>query len=176
MKLFIDPDSMKALYASSPDSLKALMNAWADGLNFYLYKNPTVTPKVIKKFEPWMALTFSEGSIGGDIERVNLRDLQAFYGGARDTTKALTELERRIPARAHGLERHRHRAIDHGDEARDAARQPAHVVLLPLGSAGHERSGPQRVRCRHVGPVLRVSGLQRSTRLDAHVERGGQHR
>jgi acyl-homoserine-lactone acylase len=97
MKLFIDPDSMKALYASSPDSLKALMNAWADGLNFYLYKNPTVTPKVIKKFEPWMALTFSEGSIGGDIERVNLRDLQAFYGGARDTTKALTELERRIP-------------------------------------------------------------------------------
>src|SRR3954464_1867994 len=40
MKLFIDPDSMKALYASSPDSLKTLMNAWADGLNFYLYKNP----------------------------------------------------------------------------------------------------------------------------------------
>jgi acyl-homoserine-lactone acylase len=97
MKLFIDPDTMKALYASSPDSLKALMNAWADGLNYYLYKNPTVTPKVIKKFEPWMALTFSEGSIGGDIERVNLRDLQAFYGGARDTTKSLTELERRIP-------------------------------------------------------------------------------
>ena len=28
-----------------------------------------------------MALTFSEGSIGGDIERVNLRELEAFYGG-----------------------------------------------------------------------------------------------
>ena len=84
MKLFIDPDSMKAKYESSPDWLKTLMNAWADGLNFYLYKHPEVTPRVIKKFEPWMALTFSEGSIGGDIERVNLRDLEAFYGKRTD--------------------------------------------------------------------------------------------
>ena len=29
-------------------------------------------PRVITRFEPWMALSFSEGSIGGDIERVNL--------------------------------------------------------------------------------------------------------
>jgi len=96
MKLFIDPDSIKAMYATSPDSLKALMGAWADGLNYYLYKHPDVTPKVIKKFEPWMALTFSEGSIGGDIERVNLRELQAFYGATRDTTRALTDLTSRV--------------------------------------------------------------------------------
>ncbi|HEY3279803.1 MAG TPA: acylase [Gemmatimonadales bacterium] len=80
MKLFIDPDSMKALYAVSPDWLKRLMNAWADGLNFFLYKHPEVKPRVLTRFEPWMALTFSEGSIGGDIERVNLRELEAFYG------------------------------------------------------------------------------------------------
>jgi acyl-homoserine lactone acylase PvdQ len=79
MKLFIDPDSMKALYAASPEWLKRLMNAWADGLNFYLYKHPEVKPRVITRFEPWMALTFSEGSIGGDIERINLRQLAAFY-------------------------------------------------------------------------------------------------
>ena len=48
------------------------MNAWADGLNFYLDKHPEVKPRVITRFEPWMALTFSEGSIGGDIETVNL--------------------------------------------------------------------------------------------------------
>ncbi len=36
MKLFIDPDSMRARYAASPDWLKRLMNAWADGLNYYL--------------------------------------------------------------------------------------------------------------------------------------------
>jgi acyl-homoserine-lactone acylase len=81
MKLFIDPDSMKKLYASSPASLKTLMVAWADGLNFYLSKHPDVKPRVIAKFEPWMALTFSEGSIGGDIERVNVDQLQAFYTG-----------------------------------------------------------------------------------------------
>ncbi len=80
MKLFINPDSMKAMYARSPAWLKSLMDAWADGLNFYLAKHPEVKPRVIRKFEPWMALTFSEGSIGGDIEKVNLGQLQAFYG------------------------------------------------------------------------------------------------
>ena len=43
MKLFIDPDSMKAQYAASPDWLKAMMDGWADGLNFYLARNPAGT-------------------------------------------------------------------------------------------------------------------------------------
>jgi len=81
MKLFINPDSIKAQYAASPEWLKRLMNAWADGLNFYLSRHPEVKPRVITRFEPWMALTFSEGSIGGDIERINPRDLEAMYGG-----------------------------------------------------------------------------------------------
>jgi len=80
MKLFIDPDTLKAQYASSPEWLKALMNGWADGLNYYLQTHPDVKPRVIGHFEPWMALSFSEGSIGGDIERVNLDRLEAFYG------------------------------------------------------------------------------------------------
>jgi acyl-homoserine-lactone acylase len=89
MKLFIDPADMKAKYESSPAWLKALMDAYADGLNYYLYKHPDVKPRVITRFEPWMALTFSEGSIGGDIERVNLKDLEAFYGkGPRNQTAA----------------------------------------------------------------------------------------
>src|SRR5438552_1281293 len=90
MKLFIDPDSMKARYAASLPWLQELMIAWADGLNYYLYKHPAVTPRVIKHFEPWMALTFSEGSIGGDIEKVNLNQLQAFYGNG-PATSALPE-------------------------------------------------------------------------------------
>ena len=80
MKLFIDPDQMKAKYAKSPAWLKALMSGWADGLNYYLYQHPEVKPRVITKFEPWMALTFSEGSIGGDIESIDLDRLRAFYG------------------------------------------------------------------------------------------------
>jgi acyl-homoserine lactone acylase PvdQ len=35
-----------------------------------------------------MALTFSEGSIGGDIERVNLRELEAFYAAGASTPSA----------------------------------------------------------------------------------------
>jgi len=80
MKLFVDPRALKAKYAASPAWLKALMDAFADGLNFYLYKHPQVKPLVITHFEPWMALAFSEGSIGGDIYRVNVARLEAFYG------------------------------------------------------------------------------------------------
>lgn len=80
MKIFIDPDALKTQYEASPASLKALMNAWADGLNFYLAKHPGVTPRVITRFEPWMALSFTEGSIGGDIESINLNQLEFFYG------------------------------------------------------------------------------------------------
>ena len=90
-RLFVDPDSLKALYASSPEWLKQLMNAFADGLNFYLYRHPEVTPRVILRFEPWMALSFTEGSIGGDVERIDLAELASFYGGADST-----------PARARG--------------------------------------------------------------------------
>ena len=80
MKIFIDPRDLKTFYAASPEWLKKLMDAWADGLNFYLARHPEVKPRVITRFEPWMALSFTEGSIGGDIERVNLKQLESFYG------------------------------------------------------------------------------------------------
>ena len=81
MRLFIDPDDLRNLYGQSPAWLKALMDAWADGLNYYLSTHPAVKPRVITHFDPWMALAFSEGSIGGDIERIDLRRLEAFYTG-----------------------------------------------------------------------------------------------
>ena len=84
MKLFINPVEMKKQYTASPPWLKKLMNAFADGLNYYLYTHPKTKPKLITRFEPWMALTFSEGSIGGDIESVNLRQLGLFYGKPGD--------------------------------------------------------------------------------------------
>jgi acyl-homoserine lactone acylase PvdQ len=80
MKLFIDPEDLKKEYAASPAWLQKLMNAFADGLNFYLAQHPDVKPRVIRHFEPWMALSFTEGSIGGDIEKIRLDQLQALYG------------------------------------------------------------------------------------------------
>src|ERR1700683_4147402 len=44
MKIFIDPAELKKQYAASPAWLQALMNAWADGLNYYLAKQPDGTP------------------------------------------------------------------------------------------------------------------------------------
>ena len=79
-KLFIDPADLKTKYAESPPWLKSLMTAWADGLNYYLATHPKVKPRVITHFEPWMALSFTEGSIGGDIEKVSVKGLEAFYG------------------------------------------------------------------------------------------------
>ena len=80
MRLFIRQPEMEALYETSPDWLRQLMDAFADGLNYYLHTHPEVEPRVIERFEPWMALTFTEGSIGGDIERVNIGRLRDFYG------------------------------------------------------------------------------------------------
>lgn len=80
MKLFVDTLELKKLYVSSPAWLKALMVGWSDGLNHYLATHPQVKPRLLTTFEPWMALAFSEGSIGGDIESVNLRNLEQFYG------------------------------------------------------------------------------------------------
>lgn len=102
MKLFIDPVELQALYRKSEPWLQALMNAWADGINFYLHTHPAVRPRVLERFEPWMALSFSEGSIGGDIERISLDDLAAFYaaGGAGPKLTAATTAPAPSPSSA----------------------------------------------------------------------------
>lgn len=94
-RLFIDQRDLKMRYARSPLWLQSLMVAWADGLNFYLHTHPQVKPRAIRSFAPWMALSFSEGSIGGDIERVQLGPLQAFYGGTAVPT--IAQLGERLP-------------------------------------------------------------------------------
>ena len=80
MKLFINPAELKRQYQASPAWLRKLMVAWADGLNYYLYMHPHVKPLLLTHFEPWMALSFSEGSIGGDIETIDLKQLELMYG------------------------------------------------------------------------------------------------
>ncbi len=172
MKLFIDPETLKSQYAASPAWLKTLMNAFADGLNFYLAKHPEVKPRVIQHFEPWMALSFTEGSIGGDIENVNLNQLQAFYGkdsGSAGVQPANPKANPRNPAgRTAWPSRRRTRRAP-----RPAADQSAHLVLLPVRVADGERRGAECLRRRDLGPVLHLPGIQRTHRLDAHLQRRG---
>lgn len=93
-RLFIDVDRLKQQYRAAPPWLSSLMDAWADGLNYFLSKHPGVHPKVIKHFEPWMTLSFTEGSIGGDIETINLGALEKFYGAAAPQTPSAASTAR----------------------------------------------------------------------------------
>jgi len=79
-KIFMTQKEAENKYENSPQWLKDLCLAFADGINFYLAKHPEVKPKLLTRFEPWMPMYFSEGSIGGDIEKVSTRKLGAFYG------------------------------------------------------------------------------------------------
>ncbi len=80
-KLFMTEEEAKANYEKSPVWLKKLCDAFADGINYYLETHPEVKPKLLTHFEPWMPMYFSEGSIGGDIERIKIDKIKAFYEG-----------------------------------------------------------------------------------------------
>jgi acyl-homoserine-lactone acylase len=109
-RLYVSEDELKAHYAASPAWLKALMSAWADGLNYYLATHPQMHPRVLSRFEPWMALSFTEGSIGGDIERIDLKALERYYSDRHpglDPGPALTSIAQgtRIPDQVRDDER-----------------------------------------------------------------------
>lgn len=88
-KLFMTEEEAKANYEKSPEWLKKLCDAFADGINYYLHTHPEVKPKLLTRFEPWMPMYFSEGSIGGDIERISTQKIKQFYESGME----LPELE-----------------------------------------------------------------------------------
>lgn len=81
-RLFMTKAEAIERYNTCPDWLKKLCVAFADGINYYLHTHPEVKPQLLTHFEPWMPMYFSEGSIGGDIERVSTRKIKAFYKSA----------------------------------------------------------------------------------------------
>jgi acyl-homoserine lactone acylase PvdQ len=84
-RLFLDSTQAIAIYKKSPLWMKKLLDAFADGTNYYLYTHADVTPKLLKRFQPWMPLMFSEGSIGGNISVVSTERLKAFYEQRKST-------------------------------------------------------------------------------------------
>ena len=94
-RLYVSEVKLKADYRRSPSAMQLLMTAWADGLNFFLATHRAVKPKVLTRFEPWMALSFTEGSIGGDIERIAPEGLASFYGHQKLALAALSDREPR---------------------------------------------------------------------------------
>ena len=154
------------------------MAAWADGLNYFLAEHPGVAPKVIHHFEPWMALSFTEGSIGGDIESVDLAKLREFYpvGPPLQEAHTANSFECGHESGPGRLQWFCHRAQPQRIGPRPAVDQSAYLVLLPLRTADGQRARIERLRRRHLGPVLRLPGIQLAQRLDAHLIRRRCHR
>ena len=86
-RLFLDSAQAVAIYRKSPVWMKSLLDAFADGTNYYLYTHPDVKPKLLTHFDPWMPLLFSEGSIGGNISIVPTERIKAFYEGQKFTSQ-----------------------------------------------------------------------------------------
>jgi acyl-homoserine lactone acylase PvdQ len=91
-RMFLDSTKAIELYKELPVWLKQVCTGFADGVNYYLYTHPQVKPQLLNRFQPWMPLLFSEGSIGGDIENVSVSDLKQFYG--RQPRYAREKIER----------------------------------------------------------------------------------
>ena len=85
-RLFMDTTQAIAIYKKSPADLKKLLEAFADGTNYYLATHPTVQPRLLRRFQPWMPLMFSEGSIGGNISVVSVGRLKSFYGQKKSSS------------------------------------------------------------------------------------------
>lgn len=95
-RLFMSREEAVAAYENSPPWLKKLCDAFADGVNYFLHTHPEVKPRLLDRFEPWMPMYFSEGSIGGDIERVSTEKLKAYYeSGTEFPEAAWQEMQRR---------------------------------------------------------------------------------
>ena len=78
-RLYMTQKEAVSNFEESPAWMQKLCIAFADGINYYLATHPEVKPKLLDHFEPWMPFYFSEGSIGGDIERVSTEKIRKFY-------------------------------------------------------------------------------------------------
>ena len=91
IKLIIDSAEAVADHKKSPVWFQSLLNAYADGINYYLYKHPEVKPALLTRFKPWYQLLWTDGSIGaistGDVTEA---DVKNFYLGASAPVVAKT--------------------------------------------------------------------------------------
>jgi acyl-homoserine lactone acylase PvdQ len=85
IRLLIDESDAKADYKKAAPWLKKLLNSYADGINFYLYKHPEVKPALLTHFEPWYPLLWTDGSIGAiSTAGLTTGELKTFYSGNSD--------------------------------------------------------------------------------------------
>jgi len=87
IRLLIDTAEAIADYQKAQPWLKKLLNAYADGINYYLVKNPQVKPALLTRFKPWYALLWTDGSIGAiNTANLTITELKQFYTGDHKPT------------------------------------------------------------------------------------------
>ncbi|MCJ8209174.1 penicillin acylase family protein [Mucilaginibacter sp. RS28] len=81
MQLIADTADAIKDYGKATIWMRDLLNAFADGVNYYLYKHPEVKPLVLKRFEPWFPLMYTDGSVAAtDFGGATVSETAAFYG------------------------------------------------------------------------------------------------
>lgn len=107
MRLIYDTAAASADYKRSPLWMKKLLDAAADGVNFYLYKHPEVKPAVLTRFEPWFALLRTNGSISatqnGGVTARDMRDLYPVAGNRSSFIKKHDRLNAINPGGSNGF-------------------------------------------------------------------------
>src|SRR4051812_37658275 len=95
IRLLIDSIAAKDDYSIAPEWLKKLLDAHADGINYYLYKHPEVKPQLLTRFQPWFHLLWTDGSIGAintaDITSRELKNLYLEPDSLTSTSRISTE-------------------------------------------------------------------------------------
>ncbi|WP_044174035.1 penicillin acylase family protein [Flectobacillus major] len=90
IRMLIDSAEAIADYKKAPIWLKKLLNAHADAINYYIYKNPQVKPALLTRFQPWYSLLWTDGSIGAiNTADLTTHDLKNLYDG-KDVVGAIS--------------------------------------------------------------------------------------
>ena len=104
IRLVIDQEEAKKDFGKAPAWLKKLCIAFADAINFYLYKHPTTKPVLLKKFEPWFPLLWTDGSIGAiNTADITVARLKNFYSGQPPTDVAKEEFSEPLATGSNGF-------------------------------------------------------------------------
>jgi len=79
MQLLYDTAAAIKDYKKSPQWLKVLLQAFSNGIHYYLYKHPEVKPSLLTRFEPWYPLLFTDGAYiatqTGGLQPTDLKNL-----------------------------------------------------------------------------------------------------
>src|SRR5437868_4439251 len=94
IRMVIDSTDAKNDYNKAEKWLKKLMNAFADGINYYIYKHPEKKPASLNHFEPWYPLLWTDGSIGAiNTDNYDAADLKRMYGLGNPIAQSETKAE-----------------------------------------------------------------------------------